>query len=186
MTSTDTDTRPTGLVTGSLIAISFGTVFIMVNSGGLPSPWPIVIRTAGALTAAALVIALFRTARTVTVTNDGGRVRGFGDRRFRLILLAEVVALFAGLYLIIGVWEKPELGVAWTATVVGVHFFGLAWAWRMPLYHGLGAVMTLLGLAGFAISALGGSDATIGLVAGVGSGFALFATVAAALRRPRG
>ena len=186
MTSTSTDSRPTGLVTGSLIAISFGTVFILVNSGGLPSPWPIVIRTAGVLCAVALVTALFRTARTVRATGGGGRVRGFADPRFRLIVLAEVVALFGGLYLINGVWGRPELGVAWIATVVGVHFFGLAWAWRMPLYHWLGAVMTLLGLAGFAIYALDGPDAAIGLVAGVGSGFALFGTVLAALRRPRG
>jgi len=67
--------------------------------------------------------------------------------------------------------------------VVGVHFFGLAWIWHMPLYSWLGAVMTVLGLAGFLIYALGGSAAMVALVAGVGSGVALFAAVAAALRR---
>ncbi|BBH69471.1 hypothetical protein ACTI_61560 [Actinoplanes sp. OR16] len=180
MTSTSTDRRPSGLVTGSLIAISFGTVFIMVNSGGLPAPWPLVIRVAGAIAAVVLLIAVFRKDRATT---GGPPARGFSDKWFRIILAAEVIALFGGLYLINGVWGRPSLGVAWIATVVGIHFFGLARAWRMPLYHGLGAVMTVLGLAGFAIYAMDGSDAAIGLVAGVGSGVALFGTVAVAIRK---
>jgi hypothetical protein len=74
------------------------------------------------------------------------------------------------------------VAIAWVALVVGVHFFGLARIWRMPLYHWLGAAMTVLGLAGFLIYALGGTAAIVGLVAGVGSGAALYATVGAALR----
>jgi hypothetical protein len=55
----------------------------------------------------------------------------------------------------------------------------------MPLYHWLGAAMTILGLVGFLAYALDASAATIGLIAGVGSGAALFAAVAAALRDNR-
>jgi hypothetical protein len=169
------------LVTGCLVAISFGTVFIMVNSGGLPSPWPMILRVAAVVAAAVLLVVLFRAAPTARGRESAGG-RGFTDRRFWLISALEVVALFGGLYLINGVWERPALGIAWVATVVGVHFFGLAWAWRMPLYHWLGAAMTVLGLGGFLAYALGGSAATVGLIAGVGSGVALYATVVAALR----
>ncbi|WP_433824662.1 hypothetical protein ACQP2E_21200 [Actinoplanes sp. CA-015351] len=177
--------RPTGLVTGCLVAISFGTVFIMVNSGGLASPWPLVIRLAGVIAAVALLVALFRTARTGVAATDPD-VRGFTDRRYWLVVVIEVIALFGGLYVINSVLELPEVSIAWVATVVGVHFFALAWAWRMPMYHWLGAVMTLLGLSGFAAWALTESAAAVGLIAGVGSGVALLGTVVAALRQARG
>src|SRR5688572_24215847 len=122
--------RPDGLVIGSLIAISFGTAFVMVNSGGLPAPWPLVIRAAGAVVAVGLVVALFRTARTAQPVAARG---GFSDRRYWLIVAAEVVALFGGLAVINQVLEAPDVSVAWIAVVVGSHFFALAWAWRMPL-----------------------------------------------------
>ncbi len=53
----------------------------------------------------------------------------------------------------------------------------------MPLYHWLGAAMAILSLAGFLIYALGGSAAIVGLVAGVGSGAALYAAVGVAVVR---
>ena len=58
----------------------------------------------------------------------------------------------------------------------------LARIWRIPLYYWLGAAMTVLGLTGFLIYALGGTAAIIGLVAGVGSGAVLYAAVGVALR----
>jgi hypothetical protein len=182
MTSTRSDARPSGLVTGCLIAISFGTVFIMVNSAGLAAPWPLILRVAAAVTAVALVVAVFRIAPKARPGQPTGGP-GFADKRYWIIVGIEVAALFGGLYLINGVWSRPDVGVAWVATVVGLHFFGLAWAWRMPIYHGLGAAMTVLGLAGFLVYGLGGSGATVGLIAGVGSGVALYATVVAALRQ---
>ncbi|BEL03387.1 hypothetical protein Q0Z83_015780 [Actinoplanes sichuanensis] len=175
--------RPDGMVIGSLIAISFGTVFMMVNSSGLPAPWPLVIRAAGAVIAAVLVVALLRTARTGRTTSPEGA--GFADRRYQVIVAVEVIALFGGLYVINQVLQRPETGIAWVAVVVGTHFFALAWAWRLPLFHWLGAAMTLLGLAGFVAYALGASAATVALIAGVGSGLSLYGTVAAALLQAR-
>jgi hypothetical protein len=102
-------------------------------------------------------------------------VSSFVDRRYWIIVALEVGALFGGLFIINGVLHRKAVSVAWVALVVGVHFFGLARIWRMRLYHWLGAAMTILGLAGFLIYALGGTAATIGLVAGVGSGAALYA-----------
>jgi hypothetical protein len=176
-----------GLVTGSMIAISFGTVFVMVNSGGLPAPWPTLIRAAGALAALGLLIALFATARKAGPPEQTAAVtgKGFMDRRYRLIVAAEAAALFGGLYVINGVLKKPDVAVAWVAVVVGVHFFGLASAWRMPLFHWLGAAMTALGLIGFLVHGLGGSAAAVGLIAGVGSGVLLYASVVGALTQVR-
>ncbi|MFC4019321.1 hypothetical protein ACFOW4_15420 [Micromonospora sp. GCM10011542] len=169
---------------GSMIALSFGTVFILVNSGGLPDPWPLVVRVVGLLVAGLLVVALVRAARTAP-PEARAPVSGFTHRGYWSIVALEAVALFGGLAVINGVLHRSAVSVAWVAVVVGVHFFGLAWIWRMPLFHGLGAAMTVLGLAGFVIYALGGSAAAVGVVAGVGSGIALYAAIAVALRDAR-
>ncbi|GLW35958.1 hypothetical protein [Actinoplanes regularis] len=185
MTGTDNDGRRlSGLVVGSLVALGFGTGFVMANSGGLPSPWPTVIRIAGAVVAIALLVTLLRVAPSAPAPRQGD-VAGFTDRRYLYTVAGEIVALFGGLYVINQVLDAPEVGVAWVAVVVGVHFFPLARAWRMPLYNWLGTAMTALGVAGFLAHALGASDGTVGLIAGVGSGAALYATVAAAIQDTR-
>jgi hypothetical protein len=176
--------RPDGLVIGSLVAISFGTVFVMVNSGGLVAPWPLVIRATGVVIAVALLIVLFGRARNGPPGPSAGG--GFQDRRYWLIVAAEAIALFGGLYVINTVLERPEIAIAWVAVVVGTHFFALAWAWGMPLFHWLGAAMTVLGLLGFVANAFGASPATVALIAGVGSGFCLYGAAAAGLLQARG
>ena len=172
--------RPAGFLAGSMVAITFGTVFVLVNTAGLPAPWPTVIRVIGLLVAALLIVGL------VLVVRKGSSVTrapasGFVDRRYWLIVALEAGALFGGLAVVNGVLHRTAVSVAWVALVVGVHFFGLARIWHMPLYHWLGAAMTVLGLAGFLIYALGGSAAIVGLVAGVGSGTALYAAVGVAV-----
>jgi hypothetical protein len=162
-----------------MVAITFGTIFVVVNSGGLPAPWPVVVRGLGVLVAALLVVGLVLAVRRGSPATQG-TASDFIDRRYWLIVTLEGAALFGGLAVINLVLHQTAVPVAWVALVVGVHFFGLAWIWHMPLYHWLGAVMTILGLAGFLIHALGGSAATVGLVAGVGSGLALYAVVAIA------
>ena len=165
---------------GSLVAITFGTVFVLANSGGLARPWPLVVRVAG-LSVAALLIS-----GVVLVARGGSRATAapaadFVDRRYWLIVTLEAAALFGGLAVINGVLHRSAVAVAWVALVVGVHFFGLAWIWHLPLYHRLGAAMTALSAAGFLIYALGGPAAMVGLVAGVGSGAALYAAVGVAV-----
>jgi hypothetical protein len=172
--------RSAGFVVGSVVAITFGTVFVLVNSAGLPAPWRLVIRVIGLLVAALLIAGLMLVVRrgssvTRAPTSD------FVDRRYWLIVALEAGALFGGLAVVNGVLHRTAVSVAWVALVVGVHFFGLARIWHMPLYHWLGATMTVLGLAGFLVYALGGPAAMVGLVAGVGSGTALYAAVAVAV-----
>jgi hypothetical protein len=176
-----TPTRATsGFLAGSVIAIVFGLVFVEVNSGGLDVPWPLVIRIAGVLVAAGLGLALFRLGRPQDA--GGAQATWFGHRRYWIIVAAEAVALFGGLFVLNGVLGHSEVAVAWIAFVVGVHFFVLAAAFRLGRFHVLGAVMTLLGIAGFVLGAVGASATTIGLVSGVLSGVALFATVGVSLR----
>jgi hypothetical protein len=164
-----------------MVGITFGAVFVLVNSAGLAAAWPLVIRVVGLLVAALLLVGLVLVVRRTPPTTQapaGGPV----SRRYWLIVALEAAALFGGLAVVNGVLHRSAVSVAWVALVVGVHFFGLARIWRMRLYHLLGAAMTSLGLAGFLIYALGGGAPMVALVAGVGSGTALYAAVAVALR----
>ncbi|AIJ24227.1 hypothetical protein AMETH_4135 [Amycolatopsis methanolica 239] len=166
-----------GEAIGSLIAIVFGLVFVLVNSGGLTAPWPLVLRIAAAVVAVALFVVLARRGKP-----EGGAGTAFFDRhRFQLIVAAEVVALFAGLFVINGVLGHGEVGVAWIAVVVGVHFVAMGMAFRLARFVTLGVAMTVLGVAGFVLAAVGASAEVIGLVSGVLSGFALFAAAGHAL-----
>ena len=63
MTTPEGRQRSAGFVVGSVVAIAFGTVFVLANSGGVPTPWPIVIRVAGLLVAALLVAGLVLAVR---------------------------------------------------------------------------------------------------------------------------
>jgi hypothetical protein len=163
-----------------MVAITFATVFVLVNSAGLPAPWPLVIRAVGLLVAALLIVGLVLVVAKASPATQAP-VSDFIDRRYWLIVALEVGALFGGLVVVNGVLHRTAVSVAWVALVVGVHFFGLAKIWHMPLYHLLGSAMTVLGLTGFLIYALGGSAAVVGLVAGVGSGTALYAAVGVAV-----
>ena len=165
---------------GSMVAITFGTVFVLVNSGGVAAPWSLVIRVVGLLVAALLVIGLVLAVRGGS-SAPPAPVSGFADHRYWLIVALEAGALFGGLAVVNGVLHDAAVSVAWVALVVGVHFFGLARIWRMPLYYWLGAAMAILSLAGFLIYALDGSAAMVGLVAGVGSGAALYAAFGVAV-----
>ena len=148
MTTAQRRTQPSGIVVGSMVAITFGVVFVLVNSAGLPGAWPLVIRAAGLVVAVMLLVGLVLVVRQAPPAAFVP-APGYMNRRYWLILALEAVALFGGLAVINNVLHRTAVSVAWVALVVGVHFFGLAWIWRMPLYHWLGAAMTLLGLAGF-------------------------------------
>ncbi len=167
------------MVVGSIIALVFGTVFVEVNSGGLPGSWPLVVRVAGAVVAVGLLIAVLRAARGGADRNVPGA--GFADRRYWNIVGVEGLALFGGLAVINAVLGRPEFAVPWIALVVGVHFVVLGQVWRLELFKWLGVVQTVLGVAGFVLAAMGASRTTVEVVAGVLSGVALFATVAAAV-----
>ncbi len=180
-----------GALLGGLVAVGFGLVFVLVNSGGLPGGWTPALRGLGAVTGVGL-LALLATRhrrltaaaahRPVTTGSDGRRGPGRG---YWVIVAGEVLALFGGLSVINQGFEAPRYGVAWVAVVVGVHFVALARVWRLTRFLVLGAAMTVLGVAGAGLGLAGAGDGTIRLVSGVASGFALFAAAATAGRAPR-
>jgi hypothetical protein len=166
--------------TARLIGAVFGLLFILVNAGTAGSPWSWIIRGAGVVAAAAVGWTLARRPEVVLAP------RSSAIRVYWWCVLAEVVALFAGTRLL-DAGGHGEYGVAWVAFIVGLHFLPFSWAWRHPEFIELGFALMTLATIGAVLGLVGAGDASIALVAGVGSGTALLghAAVGGRARRPR-
>ncbi|MFJ4187132.1 hypothetical protein [Kitasatospora sp. NPDC089509] len=158
---------------GRLIGAGFGLVFIEANAGALPTGVGIPLRVLGVAAFLGLVLFGRRGAEAVAEESAGPAFGG----RYWLVVVAEVIGIVAGLAVINRVLHTPEATVGWIAFVVGVHFFGLAVAWRRPSLHRLGAGMAACGALGLAL-AFGGAPATVvALVAGIAPGLLLLGSV---------
>jgi hypothetical protein len=86
------------------------------------------------------------------------------------VVAIEAAALTGGVRLLAGPLNMPQAGVAWVATVVGVHFFALARVWRLRLFDVLGIGLTACGVIGLVLAIVRADPLWIDLVAGVLSG----------------
>lgn len=157
---------------GITIGSAFGLVFVLVNAGELPAPWPVLLRAAGVVAFVGVLLAL-RAAAQRPMTG-GGDAAGF-SRGYWAVVAVEVVALIGGLQVIARVLDAPEAGVAWVSLVVGLHLFALAVVWREASLHVLAAALTVCGAAGLLLAAAGAGEAAIATVGGVVPGFVLLA-----------
>ena len=155
---------------GVTIGTVFGLVFVLVNAGELPAPWPLVLRVAGVAAFAGVALALRAAAgRPATERPDSVRYgRGYG-----VVVAVEVAALVAGLLVLGRVLDAPEAGVAWISVVVGLHFTALAVLWREASLHVLGAAMAVCGAVGLLLAAVDAGQGAVAAVGGVVPGFLL-------------
>lgn len=160
--------------TGRLIGGAFGLVFIQANAGSLPTAVATPLRLL-ALACFVWVAVFGRRGRTAPQAETTSGTR-FG-RRYWYVAAAEVAGLAAGLLVIAQVLHTPQASVGWIAFVVGVHFFGLAVAWRRPTLHVLGASIAACGAAGLVLAGFDAPIAVIRTVAGVLPGVLLLASV---------
>ena len=167
----------------SVIGVVFGLVFVLANRAPLGEPGASVALVVGVLLAAADLALLAVYARGPRAP-AGAPSLARDDRRYLVIVAAEVVALFGGLLVINAVLGRGELAVAWVALVVGVHFLALGAGRALPIVV-LGAVLTVLGLLGGLLGLTTGSAAAVAGVAGIGSAVTLFVAVGLDLRRRR-
>ncbi|WP_234332511.1 hypothetical protein [Streptomyces sp. NRRL S-87] len=163
----------TSQFTGRLIGGAFGTVFIQANAGALPQHLAVPLRVLAVAGFAGLLVT--RRGRTA----PGGAVpaprSGFG-RRYWYVVAAEVAFLVAGLLVISRVLHAPHAFVGWIALVVGVHFFGLAAAWRRPALHALGAALTACGAVALVLAALDAPAWLTAITGGIVPGALLLAS----------
>lgn len=163
---------------GGLVVLIFGFVFVQADLGGLPSGLQVALRIAAVVVGVGLFAAINRFRQTAA---PGA---GFG-RRYWTIVAVEAIALVAGIIVINAVLHAHDLTVPWIAFVVGVHFFAFISLWQSRIYLVLGIVVTVLGLAGFALYAAGASAVTVHAVSGIGSGVVLYLAAVGALLRLR-
>ncbi|MER7948103.1 hypothetical protein ABTY59_12045 [Streptomyces sp. NPDC096079] len=161
--------------TGRIIGAAFGLVFVQANAGSLPTAVAMPLRLLS-LAAFLWVTVLGRRGSGVAGTATPASRTRFG-RSYWYVVAAEVLGLVAGLVVIARVLHAPQAAVGWIALVVGVHFSGLAVAWRRPALHVLGASIAACGAAGLALAALGAPVAAGRTVAGILPGFLLLASV---------
>ena len=162
---------PAGQLLGSLIGGVFGLVYIELNVGALPQPWPVVLRIAAAVVFAGLAILLLARRRPFGQLGQGGP-GGFGTR-YWIVVVGEVAAIPAGAALIRGPAGLPDAVVAWVSVVVGVHFIVLAAVWQRTMFRYLGVAISVCGVAGLVIAAAGAPTAAIAMTGGALPGMLL-------------
>lgn len=165
---------------GSLIGLIGATVFVLVNRGALPAPWPLV-----ALLASVAALAFYLWAvwlRPASALPPGEQPRP----RAGLVYLASVsgmlMVFFVGRLLLARAGQE-ELMPALVALGVGLHFVPFAAAFRAPVFSTLGWLLAGIGLVGIVAGWLGaGAVAAAG--AAVAAGVTMLVVMGAgALRR---
>lgn len=157
-----------------MIGAGFGLFFVAANVGFLPTAVATPLRLL-AIAAFLGVVVFGRRDRPATEPAAAAAPR-FG-RRYWYVVAAEALGLAAGLVVIARVLHAPQASVGWIAFVVGVHFFGLAIAWRRPSLHALAAAITVCGATGLVLAAAGAPDPAIRVTAGVIPGLLLLGSV---------
>ncbi|WP_147916184.1 hypothetical protein [Ruania zhangjianzhongii] len=155
----------------ALIGAGFGLLFLLINAGSLPAPWPLGVRVAGVLLTAA-VAARVLTGAVAPAPRPGPSAM----RTYWRWVGIEGIAIVAGTFLL-GRFGLGEFGVLWVIAVVGVHFLPFATAFGHRAYAALGWVLIALALVGAVLAILFG--ATGSGVAGVTAGVVLLVFAAA-------
>ncbi|WP_063752754.1 hypothetical protein [Streptomyces sp. NRRL S-350] len=159
---------------GRLIGASFGLVFLLRNAGAFPTLVSVPLRVLAVLAFLRVFLAIRRTPPAA----DDGRATAVFGKGYRLVVAAEVVAGLGGLVVLNPVLHLPEASVGWISLVVGLHFFGLAAAWGMPVVRRLAAALSACGALGMALALADAPFAVTATVAGIVPGVLLLASVA--------
>lgn len=145
-----------GQRTGSLVAASFGVVYVMVNSGGLSDSVASSLRALAVVVFAAVVAAAtLGCSRATTAFSTSGAQPTVYGRVFWGVVAAEAAALWGGLLVLNRFFDLPEAGVAWVSIVVGVHFFALAVVFDQAFFHVLGVAITACGAVALLLAVTG-------------------------------
>lgn len=131
----------------ALVGISFGAVFVFVNAGALPEPWPLAVRGLGLVLV--LVAVWFGVVRA-----DDAEAPPFDKtsvRTYWLSVVVEVIAIPVGAFIISSVLDRPKITVLWVVFVVGAHFLP-AKSFGIGRFAELGVVMMALAVVGAVVT----------------------------------
>lgn len=165
-----------GFALGILFISAFGFVWALTGSSALPSGAAFVL-AASAVVSLALVSAAFyllRASRSLPELPMGAMSEGTW-RRFRIVGIAEGVAIFAAIF-VLGRVGYPEWIPAVVALIVGIHFFPLASIFRVRMYHATGVLLCAVFALTAILAAIAGVEAVWFAVPGFGSALVLWMT----------
>lgn len=131
----------------ALVGISFGSVFVFVNAGALPEPWPVMVRGWGLiLVLAAVWFGVVRAGDAEAPPVDETSVRTYW-----VSVVAEVIAIPVGAFIISSVLDRPKITVLWVVFVVGAHFLP-AKSFGIGRFAELGVVLMALAVVGAVVT----------------------------------
>jgi hypothetical protein len=154
-----------------MIAGVFGAMWTLWGASGLGEPAALVVRLVGIVIGAGLIAGSVRAVRKVPGTPEPGSM--FSDTRYRLVVVAEVVAIVVG-GLLLNATGNPQYVCPWVALVVGAHFllFGrIFWAG----FALLGAALVGAALLGTILGLVTGDRGVVVATTALISAAALFA-----------
>ncbi|WP_256829667.1 hypothetical protein [Ornithinimicrobium faecis] len=158
-------------VSGSLVGASGGTVFVLVNRGGLPGAWPAIALAAWGVAALAYVWTTFVRVRLMP---ELARPATSAPVVYVLSVLGMVGLIVLGARVLEWV-DLPEAQPSLVVTAVGLHFLPFARAFRAPVFRVLGVVLAVIGLLGVTGTVLLGPVAAAS--AAVLAGLVIFAVM---------
>ncbi len=155
-----------------MIAGVFGAMWTLWGASGLGDPAALIVRLVGIVIGAALIAGSIRAVRKIPGAAEPGSM--FTDTRYRIVVVAEVVAIVVG-GLLLNATGNPQYVCPWVAFVVGAHFllFGrIFWAG----FAVLGAALVGAALLGTVLGLTTGDRGVVVATTALISAAALFAS----------
>lgn len=173
--------RMRGRAVGAIVCAGFGAYslywWIQAAIQGERRPW------FGAIAVATAILVIWAIANLVTLRHvprvalDKRLVR-FYRIGYALIVATEGAAISVG-GPILGHFHRPDLYGQWVGAVVGIHFFPLGKLFKLPLYYGTGAAISLAAFGSLLIS----TNPLRSAVTAGGTGLALWITAVITLSK---
>ncbi|MEO5678818.1 MAG: hypothetical protein ABIS47_04030 [Acidimicrobiales bacterium] len=164
---------------GVVIAAVAGTAWAQWGASGVGGAVGWAIRLAGILVGLVIVIGSGRRWRRVAEAGHprpaprSGSKPIFPSPGFIVVNVLQVVALAGGARILTAAGH-PDYLIAWSATVVGLHFLALS-RLSLPGLSWLGAALITAGAAGLAVGVCGGGPGGIKVASGLMAATSLFA-----------
>ena len=146
--------RMRGRAVGAIVCAGFGAYALYwwtrAAIRGEQRPWLGAIAVATAILVVWAIANLVSLRHAPRVALDKRQVR-FYRIGYGLIVAIECAAISVG-GPILGHFHRPELYGQWVGAVVGIHFFPLGKLFKLPLYYGTGAAISLAAFGSLLIS----------------------------------
>jgi hypothetical protein len=173
--------RMRGRAVGAIVCAGFGAYALywwtQAAIQGERRLWFGAIAVATAILVVWAIVSLAALRHAPRVALDKGLVR-FYRIGYALIVAIEGAAISVG-GPILGHFHRPDLYGQWVGAVVGLHFFPLGKLFKIPLYYGTGAAISLAAFGSLLISP---SPVRSAITAG-GTGIALWITAVVTLSK---